>query len=156
MTTRAGRFVFLATVLLLVAASCAVRKNIERTRKLFGGDIELHVHVAPNANTNNPVAVEFLLVYDQKLVDMLSKTAAKDWFMNRDQFKQDFPKGFDSWYWEWIPGQMKDMKLPLRPSAKAAFVFANYIVPGDNRAKLDPFKNVTVNLGERAFTATQE
>ncbi|HEY2384267.1 MAG TPA: hypothetical protein VGK48_24090 [Terriglobia bacterium] len=157
MRKRAGRFVFLATVLLLGTGSCAVRKNVERTRKLFGGDIEFRAHVAPNANMNNPVAVEFLLVYDEKLLEMLTKTAAKDWFMNRDQFRQDNPKGFDSWYWEWIPGQrVKDQKLPLKPSARAALVFANYIVPGDNRAKLDPYKNVTIDLGERAFTAKQE
>ncbi len=154
---RAGRFVVIATALLLATGACAVRKNTARTRKLFGGEIELRTHVAANANMNNPVAVEFLLVYDQKLLDMLTKTAAKDWFTNRDQFRQDNPKGFDSWYWEWIPGQMvKDQKLPLKPSAKAALVFANYLVPGDNRAKLDPYKSVTINLGERAFTAKQE
>jgi type VI secretion system protein len=156
MTIRAGRFVFLA-VLFLGTGSCAVRKNVERTRKLFGGSVDLHTHVAANANLNNPVAVEFLFVYDQKLLDMLTKTAAKDWFMNREQFRVDNPKGFDSWYWEWIPGQMvKEQKLPLKPSAKAALVFANYLVPGDNRAKLNPYKNVTINLAERAFTATQE
>jgi type VI secretion system protein len=155
---RAARFALLAGILLLGITSCGVKKNVTvRTRKLFGAEIEFHAHVAPNANLNNPVAVEMLLVYDDKLLDKLTKTNAKDWFMNRDQFRQDNPKGFDSWYWEWIPGQqVKDQKLPLKPSAKAALVFANYLVPGDNRAKLDPYKSVTVNLGERAFTATQE
>ena len=154
---RAARFAFLAGLLLLGEASCGVKKNVtERTRKLFGADVEFHAHVAPNANLNNPVAVEFLFVYDEKLAETLAKTNAKDWFMNRDQLRQDNPKAFDSWYWEWIPGQIvKDEKLPLKPKAKAAFVFANYLVPGDNRAKLDPYKDVTVNLGERAFTATQ-
>ena len=153
---RAARLLFLATVVLLGTDAC-IKKSITRTRKLFGGDIELQTHVAPNANMNNPVAVEFLLVYDEKLLATLTKTNAKDWFMNRDQFRQDNPKGFDSWYWEWIPGQkVKDEKLPLKPSAKAALVFANYIVPGDNRAKLDPYKSVTINLGEKAFTATQD
>jgi len=156
---RAARFALLAAILLLgITSSCGVKKNVSvRTRKLFGGDIELHTHVAPNANMNNPVAVEFLLVYDEKLMETLTKTGAADWFKNRDQFRQDNPKGFDSWYWEWIPGQkVKDETFPLKPKAKAAFVFANYLVPGDNRAKLDPYKSVTINLGERAFTATQE
>jgi type VI secretion system protein len=149
--------VFLATVVLLGMSSCGIKKDITRTRKLFGADIELQAHVAANANMNNPVAVEFLLVYDKKLLDTLTKTNAKDWFMNREQFRQDNPKGFDSWYWEWIPGQkVKDSRLPLKPSAKAALVFANYIVPGDNRAKLDPTKSVTIDLGEKAFTATQD
>ena len=155
---RAVRFALLAVIPLLSISSCGVKKNVAvRTRKLFGSDIEFHAHVAPNANMNNPVAVELLLVYDEKLLETLTKTSAKDWFMNRDQFRQDNPKGFDSWYWEWIPGQrVKDQKLPLKPSARAALVYANYMVPGDNRAKLDPYKSVTVNLGERAFTATQE
>ena len=155
---RAARFAFAAGLLLLGTVSCGVKKNVtERTRKLFGADVELHAHVAPNANLNNPVAVEFLFVYDEKLLETLSKTNAKDWFTNRDQFRQDNPKGFDSWYWEWIPGQrVKDERLPLKPKAKAALVFANYLVPGDNRAKVDPYKDVTINLGERAFTVTQE
>jgi type VI secretion system protein len=155
---RAAQFALLAAMLLLGIASCGVKKDVTvRTRKLFGADIEFHAHVAPNANMNNPVAVEMLLVYDAKLLDTLTKTNAKDWFMNRAQFRQDNPKGFDSWYWEWIPGQIvKDQKLPLKPNAKAALVYANYLVPGDNRAKVDPYKSVTVNLGERSFTATQE
>ena len=155
---RVARVVLLATVLLPAITSCGVKKNVSvRTRKLLGGDIQFRARVAPNANQNNPVALEFLLVYDDKLLETLEKTNAKDWFMNRDQFHQDYPKGFDSWYWEWIPGQkVKDEKMPLKPNAKAALLFANYLVPGDNRAKLDPYKSVTVNLGERAFTVTQE
>lgn len=106
---------------------------------------------------NNPVAVEFVLVYDDKLLETLVKTTAKDWFQNRSQIRQDFPEGFDSWYWEWVPGQeVKEQRLPLRPKASAAIVFANYIVAGDNRARLDPYKSVTINFGERNFTATQE
>ena len=108
------------------------------------------------ANMNNPVPVEYVLVYDDALLETLVKTTAKDWFMNRNQFRQDFPEGFESWYWEWVPGQLvEQQKLPLKPKAAAALVFANYVVPGDNRARLDPYKDVTVNLGDRNFTVTQ-
>ena len=145
-------------ILLPGVASCGVKKSIStRTRALFGGDIALRARIAPNANLNNPVAVEFVLVYDDMLLETLVKTTAKDWFLNRGQIRQDFPEGFDSWYWEWVPGQeVKEQRLPLRPKASAAIVFANYIVAGDNRARLDPYKSVTINLGERNFTATQE
>jgi type VI secretion system protein len=149
--------VFLTTVVLLAANSCGVKSSVTRTRRLFGGEYTLQVRIAPNANMNNPVAVEYLIVHDEKLLETLAKTNAKDWFTNRGQFRQDNPKGFDSWYWEWIPGQqVMDERIPLKPSAKGAFVFANYVVAGDNRAKVDPNKNVIINLGERAFTATQD
>ena len=145
-------------ILLPGVASCGVKKSITtRTRALFGAELGLRARVAPNANMNNPIAVEFLLVYDEMLLNTLVKTTAKDWFLNRAQFRQDFPKGFDSWYWEWVPGQdVMEQKLPLKPSANAALVFANYVVAGDNRARLDPYKSVTINLGERNFTTTQE
>jgi type VI secretion system protein len=149
--------VFLTTVVLLVANSCGVKSSVTRTRRLFGAEFTLQVRIAPNANMNNPVAVEYLIVHDEKLLETLAKTNAKDWFTNRSQFRQDNPKGFDSWYWEWIPGQqVMDERIPLKPSAKGALVFANYIVAGDNRAKIDPNKDVIINLGERTFTATQD
>src|SRR5205814_9416587 len=103
---RVARLVLLAMVLLPAFTSCGVKKNVSvRTRKLLGADIEFRAHVCPNANQNNPVALEFLLVYDDKLFEMLEKTNARVWFMNRDQFHQDYPKGFDSWYWEWSRGE---------------------------------------------------
>jgi type VI secretion system protein len=150
--------VFLTTVVLLIASSCGIKRSITtKTRGLFSGDYALKVRVAPNANMNNPVAVEFVIVYDEKLMETLAKTAAKDWFMNRAQFRQDNQKGFDSWYWEWIPGQqVKDEPIPLKSGAKANFVFANYVTPGDNRAKTDPNKNVTITLSEKSFTATPD
>jgi type VI secretion system protein len=155
---RAARLVFLTTVVLLATSSCGIKKSIgTRTKKLFGGEFTVSVHVAPNANMNNPVAVEFLIVYDEKLAETLAKTSAKDWFMNRTQFRQDNPKGFDSWYWEWIPGQqVMEEKIPLKPGARTNFVFANYVTPGDNRAKFDPNKNVAITLNEKSFTATPE
>jgi type VI secretion system protein len=149
--------VFLTTVVLLVASSCGIKSSITRTRGAFGGDFTIQVRIAPNANINSPVAVEYLIVHDEKLLETLAKTNAKDWFTNRGQFLQDNPKGFDSWYWEWIPGQpVKDERISLKPGAKGAFVFANYVVAGDNRAKVEPNKNVIINLGERSFTATQD
>ena len=116
----------------------------------------MRARIAPMANTNNPVPVEYVLVYDDMLLETLVKTTAKDWFLMRNQFKQDFPEGFDSWYWEWVPGQsVEDQHLPLKAKASAALVFANYVTPGDNRARLDPHKGVTINLGDRNFTVTQ-
>jgi type VI secretion system protein len=137
--------------------SCGVKRGVTvRTRKILGGDVTLRARIAPMANMNNPVPVEYVLVYDDMLLETLAKTTAKDWFTNRDQFKQDFPEGFDSWYWEWVPGQaVEEQKLPLRPKASAALVFANYVLPGDNRARLDPYKGATINLGERNFTVSQ-
>ena len=155
---RAARFALLVTVLLPCIASCGVKRSVTtRTRALFGGDVILRTRITPMANMNNPVAFEYVLVYDDALLETLVKTTAKDWFLMRDQIRQDFPEGFESWYWEWVPGQsVADQTLPLKAKASAALVFANYVVPGDNRARLDPHKSVTINLGDRNFTATQE
>lgn len=147
-----------AAVLLLGVGSCGIKRQITtRTRALFGGEVELRVRVAPNANLNNPIAVEVLLVYDDVLLEMLAATNANMWFMNRSQFRQDYPEGFDAWYWEWVPGQeVLPEKLPLKAKAKAILVFANYVVGGDHRARLDSVKSATLVFGERSFAATQD
>ncbi len=142
-----------ATFLLFTLASCGIKT---RVRALFGGDIQVRTNIAANANMNNPIAVEFVLVYEEELLNTLVKTTSKDWFLNREQIRKDFPEGFRSWYWEWTPGQDVDnQKLPLVPKAKAALLFANYVA-GESRIRLDPHKSVVIDLGERAITATQE
>jgi type VI secretion system protein len=146
-------FVALVTV---TASSCGYWT---RTRAFFGAKIQMSVAVSPGANLNNPVAVEMLLVYDDKLLETLLKTPAREWFDKREQFRQDNPEGtgFDSWRWEWVPGQtVAPQTLPLRANAKAGLVFANYVSAGDHRARIDGKKSFTVSLGDRTFTVTEK
>ncbi len=126
-----------------------------RTRAVFGGKLNIQVEVAPDANEQSPVALDFILIYDKALVESLSQLTAKDWFDKRDQIRRDYPngKGFEVWGWEWAPGQRVPLQqVPLKAKAKAGLVFANYFSPGEHRASIDPTQSIRVQLHADDFT----
>ena len=53
----------------------------------FGqSDLRMRVEVSADANDNNPVTVDLVLVKDKALLDELKKLSASDWFENRSQY----------------------------------------------------------------------
>jgi len=142
----------LALSLIGIVSSCGIRT---RTRALIGGKLEIKVNISPDANQNNPVAVDLLLVYNNDLFKDLLKMPASEWFAKRDQIKRDYPEdtGFESWNWEWVPGQIVELQsLPLKARAKGAVIFANYITPGAHRAVIKPHESIAINLLNEEFT----
>ena len=149
---------FLAALALVSLMLISCRMGV-KTRALVGGKLEIAVEVARDANMNSPVAVELVVIYDDKLMEQLMTMSAKNWFQAKKQIKKDYleGEGFDSWLWEWVPGQeVPIQKLPLKARAEGAVMFAGYLSPGDHRSKIDPFKNVTVRLLEKDFAVFYE
>ena len=142
----------LSLVLLGLLSSCSVGAQ---TRALLGGKLRTQVHISEKANANSPVALDLVLVYNKKLLKELLRLSAREWFAKRNQYKRDYPngEGFDVWEWEWVPGQLVSMQvLPLKAKARAGIIFADYLSPGDHRARLDPHQNITIALHETDFT----
>src|SRR5581483_4469768 len=103
------------------------------------------------------VAVDILLVFDDELLKELQKMPARDWFSRRDQIKRDYPdgRGFESWEYEWVPGQdVPELVLPYRVATKGGVIFANYLTPGDHRGRWDGRENIQISLLEKNFTVT--
>jgi type VI secretion system protein len=153
-----GRALRVTVMLLLSLAlsgaliSCGVGV---RSRALLGGTVDLRVQVEDMANDNNPVAVDVLLVSDEDLLKQLLKMPAREWFDKRGQIKRDFPErhALQSWSWEWVPGQhIPPQMLPLEPKARAMLIFANYLSPGEHRARWAPHEGVRVTLLDKNFT----
>ena len=135
--------------LLVFFAGCA------HTRALFGGRLQVHVEISDGANHDNPVAVDLVMVHDEKLVEALREMTADQWFKTREQIKLDYilGQGLDLWSWEWAPGQkVEPMELVLKPQAKAAFVFVDFMTPGAHRFRLDPFKDIIIRIGDDEVT----
>jgi type VI secretion system protein len=136
-------------VLTLSACSWALRGQA-----FFGGEFDVNITIAENANRDNPVAVDLILIYNEELVAKLLNLPAQEWFKKRDQFKQDFPRdtGFDSWEWEWVPNQhVSPLSLPMKTSVKAVIIFANYGTEGDHRARVIPNTNIQLEFLEEGF-----
>jgi type VI secretion system protein len=112
------------------------------------------VDVAPTANLNHPIAMDLLVIYNRALFEDLLKISANEWFEKRAQYKLDYPSLLQSWEWELVPGQVVPFfKLPPGTrKAVGALIFANYVSPGNHRARIDPFQGVVVRLKENEFT----
>ena len=128
------------------------------------GSFNLQVDVANKANQNQPIAVDVLVIYDDKIYEKLLELTAKEWFTKKDQIKNDLPDdesgGLDIWEWEWVPGQVVLIQtLPIRNILKAqtpgALIFAEYSHPGEHRARIDPNSDVRLALNEKSFSVQQ-
>lgn len=136
----------LATVLLLACAASACAPAVQT--RAFG------VRADAAANGRSPVPVDLVLVYDRTLAAELTSTTARDWFTRREQIGRDYPNGVRWLSWELVPGQsLPEHRMALsRRGAQAAFVFADYLEPGEHRLRIDPFRNASVWLGPDGMT----
>lgn len=113
--------------------------------------LEIKVHISPAANSNNPVAVDLVLVKDKKLLGELMKMSASDWFEKRHQMDLDYPKEteLDAGRWEWVPGQQVKLdRVPVNLDIVGGVVFARYFSAGTHRAPFDPRKGILITLGD--------
>ena len=143
----------------------------------FGGPSKIKVEaIAAHMNHDTPVAVEVLFIYDKATLDQLLAMDAKTWFAGRDQFIRDHAgkvetsaqvtvpevtqaTAFDSWKWEWVPGQdlttIPAMTLEYKMGALGGVIFATYSTPGSHRQRIDPQQDIHLALGDTDFTAKQ-
>ena len=66
-----------------------------------------------------------------------------------------YPGGFESTEWELVPGQ--DLRVPSDEfkdkRALAVMVFANYLTPGEHRARIDSYRHgAVIRLLPKGFT----
>jgi type VI secretion system protein len=134
-----------------VALSTAVLLSACRSH---AGLRSFDVAVAPGVNAHSPVEVEFVVVRDEKLMQILLELSARDWFARRAQLKSDYPKELQSVSWEFVPGQrVEAQELPLEQRAgEATLIFANYSTPGLHRQRVDQFRRITLLLGASDFS----
>ena len=138
-------FVLLIPIVLL-ASSCGLPN---RVRSMFGGQLPIQVSIAPDANEDSALAVELIVVYEDKLIDKLMEKTARDWFSGREQFLRDYDESVDTWKWEWIPGQeVRPLEVSYGIGAKRVILFADYLTPGEHRATIDPQRPFRLILGQ--------
>jgi len=117
------------------------------------------VDISPQANNNNPVALDLVLVKNGKLFKELMKIPASEWFEKRKQYRLDYPKeiGLNAGSWEWVPGQVvKIDPIAFKEKYAGGLVFANYFSPGAHRAVINPSKSFVITLGPEDIAVTPE
>ncbi|MGH9466887.1 MAG: hypothetical protein ACRD1Y_05985 [Terriglobales bacterium] len=137
----------LALLCLGVLAACGrSQPQLARPAARLHGP-HLWVYIAPEANQNSPVAVDFAVPTDKKLLKLLVQEPVAQWFAHRTQWELDNPGVLTVLSWQWVPGQtIAPIPLRLPHGAQAVVVFANYhdpkakplvLIPGGHGLSLD-------------------
>jgi len=138
----AGGLVLLA----VLVTGCSAAGKV---RSAFGGKLPLKVTVAPGANDDSAIAVDFVVVYSDKLLDEIMKVSAAEWFAKKSRFLADHPQELAVEAREWVPGQpVAPLSIGYRAGAKKIVVFADYHSGGEHRAVMPPQQASHVLLGE--------
>jgi type VI secretion system protein len=136
-------------IALLCGALTLACSTGQKVRSMFGGELPVQVTVDDDANDNSAIAVDMVVVYDNKLLDDLLKMPATDWFTKRDQLKKDYGDSLDITKWEWVPGQIvPSFSIPYHTGARKVLLFADYRTQGEHRAAVDPQQPFRLVLGE--------
>src|SRR5262245_8336809 len=77
--------------LVLLALSTTACSVTGKVRSAFGGQLPLRVTIEPGANDDSAIAVDFVVVYSDKLLDEIMKLPAAEWFSKRSRVLADHP-----------------------------------------------------------------
>ncbi|MBM3117677.1 hypothetical protein JMJ54_17725 [Jeongeupia naejangsanensis] len=115
------------------------------------------IEVAPGANDDTPIAVDFLAVDDPDLLKVLLTTSSAQWFAAREQYRRDYPQLLQVWGLEVVPGQRLVFdRVPLAGvPAQGVLVFAGYDAPGAHRLRLESEREVRIRLESRDLQMMQ-
>lgn len=144
-------------ILSLVLAGCSVLDAASDT--VFQHEV-IEIRSTEDANNTSPTAVDMVFVYDPGVIGALQGLTASDWFDRRRQFMLDFPDGIAVMSWEVVPNtaaliwEVPEEMLENEngDDAVTAFLFADYLAPGDHRARLETRIGTRVELGPDTFT----
>lgn len=128
---------------------------------LFAPSVDLDsltLDVAPRANDDTPIAVDFIAVNDPDLLKQLSGITASQWFAEREQFQRDYRQLMAVWGLELVPGQFIDRQpFPLEGRRAAGLlVFASYNTPGAHRLRLDDQRKAWLKFDSREMTLVND
>ena len=111
---------------------------------------KLEIIAENNANNNSPVAVDIVASYNKSLTERLISISARTYFQQKKQLERDFPNTIYTKGWEIPPGMSANEVVMHDPQmVSGMFIFADYLTPGDHRARLEPDEYVKVILQEK-------
>ena len=98
------------------------------------------------SNNGTPVAVDLVLVLDQKPLAGLASLRASEWFNNRQDFIRQYPNQLRVTSWEIVPGQVLAPLIVPGEQEKlvGVLIFADY--PGERSFRADASKRPTVRV----------
>lgn len=106
------------------------------------------------SNNGAPVAVDLVLVLDQKPLLSLGSLRASEWFNNRQDLQRQYPNQLHVTSWEIVPGQVIGPQAVVGNQGKlvGVLIFARY--PGERSFRTDAsnMSTVRVHLSKADFS----
>jgi hypothetical protein len=92
----------------------------------------------PSDSGPNPVTLDVILIYDEKVLENLQKLSSEQYFQAKDQLLKDFKDKIQVYTQEVLPNTWKDgIKIEPRGNNVVAILsFARYHNAGDHRSKI--------------------
>ena len=117
--------------------------------------VQLEVVVAPDANDNSVVPFDAVSIRDKKLLKQIAEMDAAAWFGDKGRCTfRGGPKAKVQFHsWEFVPGQIFHIEVPVPGGSKALLGFANYQTPGTHRVELKTSGSQTISLDEEGLKA---
>jgi type VI secretion system protein len=114
--------------------------------------------VSKKVNSNAPVDVHLIIIYDDGVMGQVSSMTAEQYFAAEDQLRKDHANDIDIVEWEVVPGQeMESENITMSKAyGKGAFFFARYTTPDTHREGLANEKEVTLHLDQKDFFLTKD
>lgn len=128
----------------LALVSC--KSMLKPSPELMMSDVSIYAD--SDVNNNSAIASDLVIVYNEDLMERIGKMSACRYFASVKQLLLDNPSLLDIWHWEFIPGQSVQNFTVCQDKGKAfgAYIFANYLTPGEHRIKVAPDGVVIVRL----------
>lgn len=117
--------------------------------------LRVSVEAEPGANSDSPIALAVLVVYEDAVLRELSGLTAEQWFEQSEQRLRDNPdfQDFDLLQWEVMPGQaISEVDMQLQERVSEGLVFADYYAEGDHRIRFNTSKRILIVLGPNDFS----
>jgi hypothetical protein len=118
---------------------------------------KVNFKVSRKVNSNAPVDLHLILIYDDGVMGQVSTMTADQYFAAVDQLRKDHANDIDIIEWEVVPGQEMESEdiIMSKAYAKGGFFFARYSTPDAHREGLADQEEVTVHLDEKDFYITK-
>ncbi|MGI4859083.1 MAG: hypothetical protein ACRYHA_19620 [Janthinobacterium lividum] len=145
------------SALLIAGALCVLGACGSGPKRVSANWREVMLIAAADANRNSPVAVDIVLISDQKALDQIMTLSAAQWFSTRGDLLATFADGVRCKGWEIVPGQTLTLGERTPFAGKrllAALVFARYASAGAHRVRIDGYAGrLVLTFQAEDFTA---
>lgn len=113
----------------------------------------VNILVDKNANFTNAVALDLVIVCDEKLNEDISKLSAVQYFEKKQDIVLSNQDSILIWHWEVVPGQqLRNLPITFNEfDPVGGYIFASYNNKSANRIKIPRSKEIKIILKKQNY-----